>query len=207
MTTTLHEDIARAGEPGSFLGGSAAVRDADVKLGALGLADPLGAALWRAKYKGDPHAARQAEALIARRIATDKRWSLKAAPRPRSMRRRGPEAVEDCPRPIIERVAFRVLCEWLADRCVVCHGRGTVGEWGAVLKCKHCGGSRREPPQHQVRARDLGVTRDVYHQRWEQVFERLLSRLEEVDNEVQGVLIRQCRAATVAPNAETKVAA
>lgn len=199
----LKEDVALAGEPRGTIGDSAAIHDADVKLGALGMADPLGAALWRAKYKGDPRARRQAEALIARRIAQGGRWGLAAAPRPKGLRgRRTSEELEDMPRPLIERLAFRVLGEWLNDRCTACHGRGTVGAWGAVMRCKRCSGSQREPAQHATRARDLGVTREVYHQRWQPVFERMLTRLEEIDHGVTGVLRGQLRTDTVRINAE-----
>lgn len=204
MSDVLKEAFSRAGEPGSAMFDSAGVRDADALLGALGLADALGAALWRAKYKGDPLAARQAVALMVKRMCTDRRWSLRAAytRRGATMASRRPE--DDVPAPLLQQVAFRVMHEWLADRCTRCRGRGTVGEWGAVMRCRRCGGSRREPPQHAVRAADLGITRDLYHRRWESVFERLLSRLDEFDANVSGVLRGQLSAGTLHPHASTE---
>ena len=199
--SSIQEDIALAGNPHCTASDSHGVHDADVKLAALGKADPLGAALWRAKYRGDPRAKRQAEALIANRIATDSRWSLQVAHKSRVMRRRSDPAA-DIPRPLIERVAFRVLCEWLNDRCTACHGRGTVGQWGAVVHCKRCGGSRREPVQHVERARDLGVTREQYHKHWEPLFDKLLTQIDALDNRVVGVLLGQLKVDTVRPNAE-----
>lgn len=199
--SSIQEDIALAGNPHSTAADGRGVADADIKLAALGKADPLGAALWRAKYRGDPRAKRQAEALIAQRIAQGGRWGLQAAHRSRLMRKRAdPQA--DVPQPLIERVAFRVLCEWLNDRCTACHGRGTVGEWGCVVHCKRCGGSRREPVHHAERAKDIGVTREQYHKHWEATFERLLTLIDGLDNRVVGVLLGQLKLDTVRPNAE-----
>jgi hypothetical protein len=201
MTCRLKEDFSLAGEPLGTIGDGSAVPDADVKLGALGMADPLGAALWRAKYKGDPRARRQAVALIAHRLSTDRRWSLAAVPRARVVRGRRADD-PTLPAGLVERLAFRVLHEWLSDHCTQCHGRGSVGQWGSVMRCRRCGGSRREPVQHTARAKDLGVTREAYHARWETVLDRILAKLEEVDNGVTGVLRGQLRVDTVRPNAE-----
>lgn len=202
----LREDIAVAGNP-SNLWSQGRVRDGDVKLGALGMADALGALLWRLKYRGDAGVTRRVRALMADRLRTDRRWQH--ALRGRAHGRRGRGANQDAPRlasDVIHRLVFRVLNEWLNERCTTCHGRGSVGIIGAVHMCTGCRGSGRQPAQHAVRWRDLGVTREQYGAHWQNVIESLLTQLAVIDDDVKKTLKSQIAVAIVASNADRKAA-
>lgn len=201
--TDLREDVALAGNP-TNLWTERRVRDGDTKLGALGLADALGAMLWRLKYKGDHRVAARALVLLANRLREDHRWARTVSGRGRTRGASGDQigAAPD----LIDRLAFRVLMEWVNDRCTTCHGRGTVGQMGSLSLCPSCNGSSKQPPQHSTRARDLGVSRSQYHTRWEWVIEALLGQMAQVDEDVRCVLKEQIAGATLHPSADRKAA-
>lgn len=211
----LREHFATAGAPRNTW--SDRRQDEQSLLGALGMADPLGAALWRLKYKGDARLARRCVVLLADKLEADGRWV-------RSSRSRGPGARGTEKRvgrdaTLLQRLAFRVISEWVSDQCTECHGRGTVGALGHVRTCPGCKGTRREPAQHLVRARDLGVTMEVYRAHWEWRIGKLLVELESLDEAVRSTLraelkpvegsplIVQPEAMTIAPNEAPKKSA
>ena len=107
---------------------------------------------------------------------------------------------------VIDRLSYRVIFEWVNDRCTTCHGRGSIGRIGEVVLCGSCNGGGKQPPQHATRALDLGVSRTQYHLRWEWVIERLLSQLAQIDEDVKQVLKCEIAVATLAPSADRKAA-
>lgn len=202
----FREDVAVAGNPRNMWSDPA--RDEDIKLGALGLADPLGAALWRLKYKGDARMASRALALMTDRLRANRRWAhQKAGGRTRSPGKRDGGNRSARATDIVDRLSFRVLMEWVNDRCTTCHGRGTVGSFGDTRRCPSCKGSTRQPPQHAARARDLGVDMEQYRKHWESVIDALLVSLEQVDAEVGGVLKHHICCTTLPLNVDSKEAA
>lgn len=203
--TDLREDVALAGNP-TNLWTERRVRDGDVKLGALGMADALGALLWRLKYKGDARVTRRCIVLLAERLREDHRWQRTVRGRGRTRGAAGKqEAVQA---DIIDRLAFRVLMEWVNDRCTTCHGRGSIGSIGSVVLCPACSGSCRQPAKilDPARALDLGVSRSQYLTRWQWVIEALLGQLAQVDEDVKSILKSQLAVATLPPNADRKAA-
>lgn len=201
----LREDVALAGNPAN-LWTERRVRDGDVKLAALGKADRLGALLWRLKYRGEARLARQCMVLLAAQLREDHRWQRTVRGRSRT---RGATGGEEAVRAdLIDRLAFRVLMEWVNDRCTTCHGRGSVGSIGSVVICPACAGSCRQPQKilDPARALDLGVTRSQYYMRWLWVIEALLGQLAQVDEDVKSVLKSELKAGTVAPSADRKAA-
>lgn len=203
--TDFREDIAIAGNPHN-LWTERAVRDGDVKLGALGKADPLGAALWRLKYKGDPKMARRAILLMSGRLREDHRWQRTVRGRSGTRGAGGGAQQPVLAADVMDRLAYRVIFEWVNDRCTTCHGRGSIGRIGEVVLCGSCNGGGKQPPQHTTRALDLGVSRAQYHLRWEWVIERLLNQLAQIDEDVKQVLKCEIAVATLAPNADRKAA-
>lgn len=179
----LREHFATAGSPRNTWtegrGDEAAV------LGALGMADELGAALWRLKWKGDPRVARRCVTLMASRLGASGRFQRRGVDR-RPGQSHG--ASKPAPAAQLERLAFRVIFEWVNDRCTVCHGRGTVGQIGHVRPCGHCRGSCREPVDSVARARDLGVSLELYRKTWEWRMGRLLAELEALDEAVRSTV-------------------
>lgn len=204
--TDLREDFAIAGSPHSSWT-QRRIRDADVKLGALGMADALGAALWRLKYKGDKGVARRALALMAERLRTEGRWQRIVHGRARVRRVRGANcgAVEHSA-DLVDRLVARVLAEWINDRCATCRGRGSLGRVGAVLVCTTCRGSGRELMPHAARWRDLGVTREQYYARWQEIIDSLLCQLAVIDEEVHMTLKSQIQMTPVNRVAERRAA-
>lgn len=202
----LREDVALAGNP-TNLWTERRVRDQDVKLGALGKADALGAALWRLKYKGDARVARRVILLMAAKLDEDHRWTRTVVGHRGRSGQRSREAVQEMPAaPFLQRLAYRVVFEWVNDRCTTCHGRGSVGTLGTMTLCPACNGGGKQRPQHVARAMDLGVTREQYQRHWEGVIERLLSQLAQIDEDVKHVLKSEISGATLPPSADRKVA-
>lgn len=205
----LREHFATAGSPrNTWTEGRG---DEQAMLGAIGMADALGGALWRLKWKGDPRVARRCVLLMAERLSGAGRFARRGVDRRPGQR--GAESKAHSAS-LLERLAFRVIFEWVNDRCTICHGRGTVGDLGHVRACGHCRGSGREPIQAVARARDLGVTLEVYRVHWEWRMARLLAELEALDEAVRStvrgelkeidarVLIANSDADTIASNDE-----
>lgn len=180
----LREHFATAGAPRNQW--TERRQDEQNLLGALGMADPLGAALWRLKYKGDARLARRCVLLLADKLEADGRWARSS--RSRGPGARGTEKRSGRDATLLQRLAFRVIAEWVSDQCTECHGRGTIGALGHVRACPRCKGSCREPAQHVVRARDLGVSMDVYRAHWEWRIGKLLAELESLDEAVRSTL-------------------
>lgn len=203
----LREHYAIAGGPRNTW--SQGRGDEEALLGAVGLADALGAALWRLKYRGDPRVAKRCIVLMAEQLAGNGRWRRSARARGPGARGTEKQGVRDAA--LLERLAFRVIFEWVNDRCTVCHGRGTLGVIGHVRACGHCKGSCREPAQHAARARDLGVPLDVYRGHWEWRFARLLRELEALDEAVRSSVRGELKEIDVTPlnldETEMKIAA
>jgi hypothetical protein len=179
--TDLREHFATAGAPRNSW--TEARGDEQSLLGAMGMADALGAALWRLKYKGDPRVAKRCISLMAERLNVAGKFRRKGVDRRSSGARSGP--AQSMSASMLERLAFRVIFEWINDRCTVCHGRGTLGVIGHVRACGHCKGACREPAQHAARARDIGVTMDAYRAHWEWRVACLLAELEALDEAVR----------------------
>jgi len=190
----LREHFATAGAPRNTWTGCRG--DEQAMLGALGMADALGAGLWRLKYKGDPRVAKRCVVLMAERLKANRRWHR--AGRTRGPGGRGAVTTGAVSASLLERLAFRVIFEWVNDRCTVCHGRGTVGHIGHVRACGHCKGACREPLQHAARARDMGVSLDVYRAQWEWRIARLLAELEALDEAVRLMVRGEISIKTVA---------
>lgn len=117
------------------------------RVGALGWTDPLGALLWRLKYGGDAQVAKTAIIMLGnalRGTARFSRWRFRGLSQTQLQAARGVRRDyegED----IVDRLAARALAEWVADRCIKCHGRGTVGgDFHAPtvrqVECKCCDG-------------------------------------------------------------------
>lgn len=189
MQNDIREDIARAGNPGNIW--QQRVPLADLKLGALSYQDELGALLWRIKYRGETVLGTRAVLILAKRLAGDHgRWR-RAVTRPSRVYGRGAASTAVGNDNFLQRLAFRVVWEWVNDLCTACHGRGTTGPFGKTQVCVQCNGSGKMPRQHAVRARDLGVSKEQYHQVWLDVIERLLSELSVLDHEVAGGVMYQ----------------
>lgn len=187
----IREDIACAGNPVTLW--QSRVPMADVKIGALGLQDELGAMLWRMKYRDDLQHGQRAVLLLAKRMAQHGRWQ-RAVTRPSRIYGRSASSSSAPPTDnLLHRLAFRVLWEWVNDRCTACHGRGTLGPFGKTVMCKMCGGSGRMPTQHDVRSRDLGVSMAQYKAVWLPVIDRLLGELSVLDSEVASGVLHQIK--------------
>ena len=197
---TMQETFATAGEPKTMNAEHTA--DEDVVLGALGFTDPLGAALWRARYKGDPAGFLKAKQLLAQRLGGELHWQAWRAP-PGARRR-----ASGRPRPlepeVVNALAHQVVCEWAVPNCTECHGSGKLGTLGAMRRCGRCSGSGQQPAQHAMRARNLGASMSEYHAKWEGIIARLLTRLDALDSDVDKVLRGQLRPSTVPANTEPK---
>lgn len=195
---TLQERFSVAGEPQSCLAEHAEAVEADVLMAALGKLPPLAAALWRAKYRRDPQSMERArkllEVMLGHKFSTTQRGR-----RGKVQRRRA------CPVPPerLRALAHQVVCEWSVPNCTLCHGSGQVGTLGAMRRCRQCGGSGFQPPQHALRARNLGVSMADYHARWERPIARLMIVLDYEETRACGVLHQQLQVGTVhAPDCE-----
>lgn len=195
------EAVALAGQPGNLWSGR---RFSPMLLGQLGRADALGAALWRLKYRGEASVGTRAVALMAHRLKGENRMARAIQPRSRLSARGGRDVVFDPG--LLHRLCFRVISEWVNDRCTTCHGRGSLGMLGSITRCTMCKGNGRMPLQHAVRARDIGVTTAQYRAHWEGVFDALLVKLAEVDEETEKLLRKPKTVANIAPNAVRKAA-
>lgn len=89
------------------------------RLTALGLSDPLGSALWRAKFCQDIASGRRALLLLTKKV----------------------EARLRVERSYAERLSLAAFKEWMMDACDKCGGLGTVTEGAHVSTCSKCNGS------------------------------------------------------------------
>ncbi|MEX3961041.1 hypothetical protein AB4Y42_02305 [Paraburkholderia sp. EG286B] len=89
------------------------------RLTALGMSDPLGSALWRAKFCQDIASGRRALLLLTKKV----------------------EARLRVERSYAQRLSVAALKEWMLDACEKCDGLGTVTEGAHVSTCSKCNGS------------------------------------------------------------------
>lgn len=117
------------------------------RIAALGLSDPLGAALWRLRVGGDLRALKPAAVLLARRAREGfaENWKIGGAG-------------------VLLRVCRQILNEWLQDNCQACKGRGLVGLARGGVKverktCQACQGTGylEKPVPRLRRAKKDGV--------------------------------------------------
>lgn len=117
------------------------------RIGALGRADPLGAALWRVSDDHDARSMIAATRMLAKQIA------------------RGRESTT-----ILVRLAAAVIKEWLDNKCRKCKGRGFLMNHDKVTHvCTHCRGETIRRPSDAERCRSLKIDRRAYA-KWERRF-------------------------------------
>ena len=122
------------------------------RIGAMGLSDRLGAALWRVLGEHDPEATRRAVVLLAKMLA----------PRIMSMGKSRRKA--------LLRLCWLALQEKLADKCRKCSGRGfTYTAVGTADACTACDGTRIGRHSDSERIRLMGCSREDY-QRYAPIF-------------------------------------
>ena len=120
------------------------------RIGALGLSDRLGAAMWRILAEHDVGATREAIAILSKLLT-----------RGRLGRKRSSTLVKLC---------WVCVQERLADKCRRCHGRGfLIAEGDVRHACTACEGTRIGRHSDTERARRMGWTKEVYR-KWEPTF-------------------------------------
>jgi hypothetical protein len=110
------------------------------RLTALGLSDPLGAALWRFKYLHDRSSYQRALHLLAHKVAQRTRVELSYA---RSL-------------------SSAAIKEYVIDSCDKCGGRGHVFEGIHAGKCRACDGSGMKCYSDSERAIAVGVPLETW---------------------------------------------
>lgn len=138
------------------------------RMGALGRADSLGAALWRVIADLDVKALIQAAILLARRV------------------RRGRESWDT-----VQRMTGLVVREWLDSQCSKCGGRGyTVAESLAQHACTLCDGTGRRRHSDAERCRGMNMDRKTYAA-WEPRFAAAHAALADANVRVRRDVSRQ----------------
>lgn len=130
------------------------------RLTAMGLSDPLGAALFRFKFGSDAAAGKRALHLLANKSAQRLKVELTYA----------------------RKLATAALKEWLLDTCETCHGSGLVPGIGRHDKCPKCGGSgvRRHSDTERALAAGLPVgSWEKHEKRFDQVMTCMMGALAE----------------------------
>ncbi|WP_322069949.1 hypothetical protein [Paraburkholderia bannensis] len=89
------------------------------RLTALGMSDPLGSSLLRAKYCRDAKAGRRAVLLLAKKV----------------------EARLRVDRAYAEKLSLAAFKEWMLDACDSCAGSGSITEGAHISTCTKCHGS------------------------------------------------------------------
>lgn len=107
------------------------------RLTALGLSDPLGSALWRAKFCQDAGSGRRALLLLTKKV----------------------EARLHVERSYAQRLCGAAFKEWMLDACDKCCGLGSITEGAHVSRCSKCDGSgvRRYSDSERALAAGLPV--------------------------------------------------
>lgn len=140
------------------------------RIGALACADPLGAALWRVKWAGDPKSFKVALFLLVKRV------------------RRPHEA-----RSVVEKLCATVLREWLEELCRHCMGRGVMVVPGTPIgrhACPVCNGTGVRRPSEQQRAARMRFPVEKYPQ-WERRFRRVELAISRADSSVWATVADQ----------------
>ena len=138
---SLREQVAYAISKGNLTQNEREETSADL-IGALAMADPLGAALWRVTGNLDPVAFRRARALLREHLANGNDYT---------------------PRPQLDDVAQIAMEEWLACLCHACNGRAfVVNAAGVRSTCPECHGTGRGRSTDAERMRRLRVGNATY---------------------------------------------
>lgn len=147
------------------------------RVAALASASPLGSSLLRLKYGHDAHAYRPVRVAVVRKLA-----------------RRVPSDPS-----ILDRLAARVLLEFVDDQCEHCHGRTWVQRGAARQQCRTCNGTGQRMARDIDRAQALGLAVDVYARHWSKRFERMLDVLRSADRQAAARLQVALERRIVAP--------
>jgi hypothetical protein len=164
------------------------IGDVQVTLGALAFANDLGRLLWRMKYGQDFRlrdsegrtAMHRATLLLASSIRVNGKFKrakftgVDRTSRATMLDRIAGKPVQRETADIIERLAHRVLVEWIDDLCPRCDGRGTVGRAEIVATidavCPTCHGHRHVLVDEQripFAARTDGIGGPMVFREWE----------------------------------------
>jgi hypothetical protein len=141
MSNNLREAVAYAISHGNLTQNHREETAADL-IGALAMADPLGAALWRVTGNLDASAFRRARALL---LAWLQKHYLNVPPE------------------LLRRVCQQALEEWLACLCSTCEGRAYVtSEAGVRSTCRACRGTGRGRSSDAERMKAMGIGKATY---------------------------------------------
>lgn len=147
------------------------------RVAALAGTNELGGALLRLKYGLDEGSYRQVRSAVARKVA--KRASADPG--------------------ILDKLATRVLLEFVDDQCEHCHGRTWVQRGAARQQCRTCNGTGQRMARDIDRAQALGLAVDVYARHWSKRLERMLDVLRSADRQAAARLQVELERRTVAP--------
>lgn len=139
------------------------------RLTAMGLSDPLGAALFRFKFGSDAAAGKRAIHLLAHKSAQRLKVELNYA----------------------RMLSIAAIKEWLLDTCETCNGTGLVAVVGRHDKCPKCGGSgvKRHTDTERALAAGLPVGSWGKHQaRFDQVMTCMMGAVAESGGKVHALL-------------------
>lgn len=131
---TVKEKVVSATQSSNLRWEAEFVRAVD-RLTALGLSDPLGAALWRAKYCQDIGSGRRALFLLTKKV----------------------EARLKVERAYAQSLSLAAINEWMMDACGQCGSVGTVTEGAHVSTCSKCNGSGMRRFMDWERASAAGI--------------------------------------------------
>ena len=110
------------------------------RLTALGLSDPLGSALWRAKYCHDAASGRRAILLLTKKA----------------------EARLRVDRGYAQQLSAAAFKEWMLDACPHCAGVGSIKERAHVATCPKCNGNGVKRYSDAERALAAGIPVDAW---------------------------------------------
>lgn len=77
--------------------------------------------------------------------------------------------------------------------CPACEGRGQTMLGELLVRCKVCGGSGGGPVSDRRRAAAIGRDESSYRERWRGVYEWLLDRMHEAEQEAAAAMARSLR--------------
>lgn len=131
------------------------------RIAALASVGNLGSAVLRLRYGHDASAYRQLRPVL---VAKAKRRANTP----------GDEA-------ILDRLAHRVLQEWLDDQCEHCNGRTWIQRGARRQPCRTCSATGHRIARDIDRAHALGISVEVYTKHWAARIERMLAVLRSAD--------------------------
>jgi hypothetical protein len=106
---------------------------------------------------------------------------------------------------LIVRFSARVVFEWLHDRCAQCGGGGQIpigkiiGRSTRTKTCGVCMGNGAAKIDHPIRARFLGVSKDIYVRHWTDRFMQAHGWLAAIDESVIKPLRMQLKSGMLRP--------